>query len=149
MWATNVNESDQRAKLAQNRIQKFLEKQQEELLFFLKQNELTTIMGREPLKLRRLPLWGVTNIQDADINFSWPNLNDLKNLGLKQVPELHSITFWFKDSNTVCLRGVQFSHANNLESPMFETGDVTQCSLKVEQAVLKATTSVSACCRET
>jgi len=106
-------------------------------------------MGREPLKLRKLPLWGVTNVSDADINFVWPNPEALKNLGMKQIPELQSISFWFKDTNTVCLRGVQFTHTNNVKSPLYETGDVTQCQVKVEQPALKNTTAVSACCRET
>ncbi len=106
-------------------------------------------MGREPIELRRLPLWGVTNVQDSDISFAWPRPEDIKNLGMKQIPELQSITFWFKDSNTVCLRGIQFTHNANFKSPRYETGDVTQCSIKVEQPVIKSTRAVSACCRET
>ena len=149
IWVTNVNEAQQRAKLAQARIQNFLEKQQAELLSFLKQNELTTIMGREPPKIRKLPLWGITNVPDNEINFEWPKQRDLMALGSRQMPELQSITFLFKDSNTVCMRGVQFTHVNNLRSPVFETGDITSVALKVEQPVLKSTTMVTACCRET
>ena len=126
-----------------------MEKQQEELLRFLKQNELTTIVNREPFQLRKLPLWGVSDVRDEDINFEWPSMQAIESTGLKRVPELIQITFFFKDSNTVCLRGVQFEHASNLKSPVFDTGDVMRYQIRVDRTVIKATTQVSACCRET
>ena len=106
-------------------------------------------MAREALQLRRLPLWGVVDVADDEINFEWPKRQDLERHNLKKIPELTQITFWFKDSNTVCLRGVKFEHVNNFRSPTFETGDLMQCSIKVTQPTLKNTKVVSACCRET
>ena len=107
-------------------------------------------MARAPLQFRKLPLWGVTDVSDEDINFEWPKRSDLDRLNIKKIPELQNISFWFKDSNTVCLRGVQFEHvSNNLKSPVFETGDIMQCQVKVDKAMIIKTTSVSACCRET
>lgn len=69
-------------------------------------------------------------------------------------PELRKITFWFKDSNTVCMRGIQFEHeaqdgSTRVKSPMFDTGDAIQCKYTVGKEVLRHTRSVSACCRET
>ena len=144
-----MREAQERAKLAQNRIQGFLERQQQDLLAFLKQNELTTIMAREQFQLRKLPLWGITEVRDSDINFEWPKLQDLERSGLKKMPPLTSITFWFKDVNTVCLRGMKFEHSGNFKSPLFETNDTMLCKIVVDQEAIKNTTKVSACCRET
>ena len=75
--------------------------------------------------LRKLPLWGVSDVGENEINFEWPRKVDLQRFNFKRVPELRSITFWFKDSNTVCMRGVQFEHESkdSFKSPLFETGD--------------------------
>ena len=116
---------------------------------FLKQNELTTIATKEN-SLRRLPLWGVTDVQEHEINFEWPKAENLQRYKNKSVPELSAISFWFKDNNTVCLRAVQFDYvAPELNSPLFDTGDAINCKLKVTRDKLKETTSVTACCRET
>ena len=71
---------------------------------FLKQNELTTITGRPVL--RKLPLWGIQDVPENEINFEWPKKSDLDQFNIKKIPELERITFWFKDANTVCMRGV-------------------------------------------
>ena len=81
------------------------------------------------MQLRKLPLWGISDVPESEINFEWPKLEDLERLNLKKIPELEKIVFWFKDSNTVCLRGMQFKHANDIKSPMFETGDVMSCEI--------------------
>jgi len=117
-------------------------------LHFLKRNELTTI-GRTEIILRKLPMWGVA-VNDQDCNFEWPKECDLARYRTKKVPELEAITFWFKDNNTVCLRAIQFDHVDGeLKSPLYDTGDPINCSIRVETAIIKETTSVSACCRET
>ena len=78
-----------------------MEKQQAELQAFLAQNALTSVIGRSTVELRRLPLWGVTNIPDDAINFTWPSQSEAAT-----IPPLETIRFWFKDANTVCMRGV-------------------------------------------
>lgn len=91
---------------------------------FLKQNELTTI-AKPAVQLRKLPLWGVDN---GVITFEWPSEAELAKYRVKPLPVLKQMTFWFKDSNTVCLRAVQFHHMNDeLVSPLFETGDHITC----------------------
>ena len=62
---------------------------------------------------------------------------------------MRQITFFFKDSNTVCLRGIKFDHASGFESPIFETGDMMQCQIKVDRDTIAKTKIVQACCRET
>ena len=48
------------------------------------------------------------------------------------------------------MRGVQFEHEDGeFNSPRFDTGDLMQCKIVVERDVLRSTTAVSACCRET
>jgi|Transcript_11682 hypothetical protein len=121
-----------------------MEKQQAELQAFLAQNALTTVLGRSAPELRKLPLWGVSNIADKDINFSWPNAEDAH-----LIAPIESIRFWFKDTNTVCMRGVQFFHTNQVSSPRFSTGDLTQVCIGVDGEVIKHTRQVQACCRET
>ena len=82
-------------------------------------------MARATAQLRKLPLWGISDVPDEQINFEWPTKADFERFNIKKVPELQAITFWFKDNNTVCLRGVQFEHvSNNFKSPVFETGDI-------------------------
>ena len=144
-----MKEAQQRANLAQQRIQGFLEKQQEELLAFLKMNELTTIAGKQGYTLHKLPLWGISNVPENEINFDWPTAQDVERLKLKKMPKLTGMTFFFKDSNTVCLRGLQFEHENDINSPCFETGDQMTCQIKVRQDTIDQTREVTACCRET
>jgi len=95
------------------------------------------VINKSTAELRRLPLWGVTNINDTDINFSWPSQAEAAS-----TPTLETIRFWFKDANTVCMRGVQFCHANQVSSQRFSTGDVMQVCIEVDAATLRQTRRV-------
>lgn len=101
-------------------------------------------MGRTAPELRKMPLWGVSNVAEKDINFSWPSREEAH-----MIQPLESIRFWFKDTNTVCMRGVQFFHENQVSSPRFSTGDLTQVCITVEAGVIQKTRQLQACCRET
>lgn len=69
---------------------------------------------------------------------------------VKKMPPLQKIDFWFKDNNTVCMRAVKFTHMNEeLASPLFDTGDPINCLISVNREIIRETTSVSACCRDT
>lgn len=56
--------------------------------------------------VRRLPLWGISQVPQEQIDFEFPTKAVLERWLSQGVPDLEQINLWFRDPNTVCLRAI-------------------------------------------